>query len=98
MEKLLNEMRVLFEGLQPEVLPIAAENLPDISGEIPSLTGWGRETVPIEMPTKLDQSGPSEPTREEEEEEAPPQPEYKSPPRRRVAEPTMTRKEVHWRA
>ena len=41
MEELLYEMRVLFEGLQPKVPPIAAENLPDISEEIPSLTGWG---------------------------------------------------------
>ena len=32
MEELLDEMRVLFDGLQPEVPPIAAENLPDISG------------------------------------------------------------------
>ena len=39
MEELLDEMRVLFDRLQPEVPPIAAENLPDISGEIPSLTG-----------------------------------------------------------
>ena len=40
MEKLLDEMRVLFDGLQPEVPPIAAENLPNISGEILSLIGW----------------------------------------------------------
>ena len=39
MEELLDEMRVLFDGLLPEVPPVAAENLPDISGEIPSLTG-----------------------------------------------------------
>ena len=39
MEELMDEMRVLFDGLQPEVPSIAAENLPDISGEIPSLTG-----------------------------------------------------------
>ena len=42
MEELLDEMRVLFKGLQPEVPPVVAvENLPDILGEIPSLTGWG---------------------------------------------------------
>ena len=41
MEELLDKMRVLFEGLTPEVLPIAVENLSDISGEIPSLTKWG---------------------------------------------------------
>ena len=66
MEELLDEMRVFFDGLQPEVPPIAAENLPDISGEIPSLTGWGKETT-TETPSKLNQPGPSEPTREEEE-------------------------------
>ena len=61
MEELLDEMRVLFDGLQPEVPPIAVENLPNILGEIPSLTGWRKE-VATETPTKLDQSGPSEPT------------------------------------
>ena len=30
MEELLDEMRVLFDGLLPEVPPVAAENLPDI--------------------------------------------------------------------
>ena len=94
MEELLDKMRVLFEGLQSEVPPIAAENLPDILGEIPSLTGWRREIVPTKMPTKLDQLGPSEPTREAEEEEAPPQLEYESPPRRRVAEAATTKKEI----
>ena len=39
MEELLDEMRVMFDGLLPEVPPVAAENLPDISSEIPSLTG-----------------------------------------------------------
>ena len=39
MEELLDETRVLFEGLQPEVPPmVAAENLPDVSRKIPSLT------------------------------------------------------------
>ena len=66
MEELLDEMRVLFDGLQPEVPPVVAENLPDISGEIPSLTGWGKEAAPTDTPTKPDQPGPSEPTREEE--------------------------------
>ena len=64
MEELLDEMRVLFDGLLPEVPPLAAENLPDISGEIPSLTGWGKDAA-TETPTKPDQSGPSEPRREE---------------------------------
>ena len=35
MEELLDKMRVLFDGLQPEVPPIAVENLPDILEEIP---------------------------------------------------------------
>ena len=60
MEELLDEMRVLFDGLQPEVPPVAAENLPDISGEIPSLTDWGKEGT-IETPTKPDQPGPFKP-------------------------------------
>ena len=65
MEELLDEMRMLFDGLQPEVPPVAAENLLDISGEIPSLTGWGKEGT-TETPTKPDQPGASEPTQEEE--------------------------------
>ena len=42
MEELLDDMRDLFDGMQPEAPPVVTlENLPDISGEIPSLTGWG---------------------------------------------------------
>ena len=89
MEELLDEMRVLFDRLTPEVLLVAAENLPDISREIPSPTGWECETAPTETPTKPDQQEPSEPTREEE---APVQLDHESPPRKRVAEPTAT----HW--
>ena len=65
MEELPDEMRVLFNGLLSEVPPIAVENLPDISGEIPSLTGWGKDGT-IEAPTKPDQPGPSGPIQEEE--------------------------------
>ena len=65
MEELLDEMRVLFDRLLPEVPPVAAENLPDISGEIPSLTRWRKDGT-TETPTKSDQPGPSEPSREEE--------------------------------
>ena len=65
MEELLDEMRVLFDGLLPEVPPVAVENLPNISGEIPSLTGWRKDGT-TETPTKPDQPGPSEPSREEE--------------------------------
>ena len=65
MEELLDEMRILFDRLQPKVPPIAAENLPDISGEIPSLTGWGKEGT-TETPTKPDQLGAFEPIQEEE--------------------------------
>ena len=65
MEELLDKMRVLFDGLLPEVPPVAAENLPDISGEVPSLTGWGKDGT-TETPTKPDQPGPSVPNQEEE--------------------------------
>ena len=54
MEELLDEMRVLFNGLQLEVPLVAAENLPDISSEIPNLTGWGKEAT-TETPSKPDQ-------------------------------------------
>ena len=81
MEELLDEMRILFDGLQPEVPPVAAENLPDISDEIPSLTGWGKEGT-TETPTKSDQLGPSEPIREEE---APARPEPPHSPRMHTA-------------
>ena len=65
MEELLDEMRVIFDGLLPEVPPVVAENLPNISGEIPNLTGWGKDGT-TETPTKPDQPGPSEPIQEEE--------------------------------
>ena len=65
MEELLDEMRVLFDRLLPEVPPVAAENLPDISGEILSLTGWGKDGT-TETPTKPDQPGPFGPIQEEE--------------------------------
>ena len=81
MEELLDEMRILFDGLQPEVPPVAAKNLPDISGEIPSLTGWGKEGT-TETPTKSDQPGASEPTREEK---APARPEPPHSPRTHIA-------------
>ena len=79
MEELLDEMRVLFDGLLSEVPPVAAENLSDISGEISSLTGWGKDGT-IETPTKSDQPGPSEPSREEE---TPTRPEPPHSPRTR---------------
>ena len=91
MEELLDKMRVLFDGLQPEVPAVAAKNLPNISGEIPSLTWWGKETSPTETPTKPDQLGPSELTREEE---VPTGPEYTSPPRRHAAELVIAPREV----
>ena len=65
MEELLDEMRTLFDELQPEVPPVAAENLSDISGKILSLTGWRRDGT-TETPTKPDQLGPSEPIQEKE--------------------------------
>ena len=81
MEELLDEIRILFDGLQPEVPPVAAENLLDISGEIPSLTGWGKEGT-TETPTNPDQPGASEPTREEE---APARPEPPHSPKTHIA-------------
>ena len=81
MEELLDEMRILFDGLQPEVPPVAAENLSDISGEISSLTGWGKDGT-IETPTKSDQPGPFEPIQEKE---APVRPEPPHSPRTYIA-------------
>ena len=90
MEELLDEMRVPFNGLQPEVPPIAAKNLPDISGEIPNLTGWGKEGT-TETPMKLDQPGASEPIQEEE---APAKLEPPHSPRTRTAETSPPPREV----
>ena len=90
MEELLDEMRVLFDGLLPEVPPVAAENLPDISGEIPSLTGWGKDAT-TETPTKLDQPGPSALTQEEE---ARARPEPPHSPRTRPAGTSVRVREV----
>ena len=64
MEELLDDMRVLFDGLLPEVPRIAAKNLPEISGEVPSLTGWRKDGT-IETPTKPGQTEPSKPRQEE---------------------------------
>ena len=64
MEELLDEMRVLFDGLLPEVPPVAAENLPEISREVTSLNGWGKDGT-TGTPMKPDQPGPSKPRQEE---------------------------------
>ena len=64
MEELLDEMRVLFDGLLLEVPPVAAENLPEISREVPSLIGWGKDGT-TEIPTKPDQPGSPEPRQKE---------------------------------
>ena len=90
MEELLDEMRVLFDGLLSEVPPVAAENFSDISGEIPSLTGWGKDGT-TETPTKPDQPGPSEPSREEE---APARPEPPHSTRTRLARTSSPVREV----
>ena len=90
MEELLDEMRMFFDGLQAEVPPVAAENLPDILGEIPSLTGWGRE-VTTKTPTKPDQPRASKPTQEEE---APARPEPPHSPRTRTARTSAPVREV----
>ena len=70
MEELLDDMRSLFDRLGVEGYPeVSLENVPDISGNIPSLTGWGKEVALTETSTKPDQSRPSEPTRETKVEE-----------------------------
>ena len=91
MEELLDEMRILFDGLLPEVPPVAAENLPDISGEIPSLTGWGKDGT-TETPTKPVQPRPSAPIQEEEA-PARPKPPH-SPKTHQVGTPTPVREVV----
>ena len=90
MEELLDKMRVLFDGLLPEVPLVAAENLPDISGEIPSLTGWRKDGT-TETPTKPDQPGPSKPSQEEE---TPARPEPPHSPRTRPAGTSTPVREV----
>ena len=90
MEELLDEMRVLFDGLLLEVPPLAAENLPNISSETPSLTDWGKDAA-TETPTKPDQSGPSELRREEV---APARPEPPHSPRMRLAGDSAPTREV----
>ena len=90
MEELLDDMRVLFDGLLPEVPPIAAENLPEISGEVPSLTGWRKDGT-TETPTKPGQMEPSEPRREEI---ASARPEPPHSPRTRLEEESAPTREV----
>ena len=90
MEELLDEMRILFDGLQPEVPPVTAENLPEILGEIPSLTGWGKDGT-TETPTKPDKPGPSEPIQEKE---APARPEPPHSPRTHIAGTSAPVREV----
>ena len=90
MEELLDEMRIVFNGLQPEVPPVTVENLPDISGEIPSQTGWGKDGT-TETPTKPDQPGPSEPIQEEE---APTRPKPPHSPRTHIAGTSALVREV----
>ena len=90
MEELLDEMRVLFDGLLPEVPPVAAENLPEISGEVPSLIGWGKD-VTTETPTKSDQPRSPEPRQQEV---APARPEPPHSPRTRLAGDSTPIREV----
>ena len=59
MEEFLDKMRVLFDGLQSEVPPVAIENLPDISREIPSLRGWGRKPQSRRRPNRINRDLPS---------------------------------------
>ena len=90
MEELLDEMRVLFDGLLLEVPPVATENLLDISGEVPSLTGWGKDGT-IETPSKSDQPGSSAPNQEEE---TPTRPETPHSPRTQPADTLAQVREV----
>ena len=90
MEELLDEMRVLFDELLPEVPPVAAENLPDISGEVLSLTGWGKDGT-TETSTKPDQPGPSAPNQEEG---APARPEPPHSPRTHPVDTSAQVREV----
>ena len=90
MEELLDDMRVLFNGLLPEVPPIATENLPEISGEVPSLTEWGKDGT-TETPTKPGQMEPSEP-RQEESASAKPEPPHS--PKTRLEEESAPTREV----
>ena len=90
MEELLDEMRILFDGLQPEVPPVMAENLSEISGEIPSLTGWGKDGT-TETPKKPDQPGPSEPIQKKE---APARPEPPHSPKTHIAGTSAPIREV----
>ena len=83
-------MRVLFDGLLPEVPPVATENLQDISGEIPSLIGWRKDGT-TETPTKPYQPGPSAPIQEEE---APARPEPPHSPRTHPARTPAPVREV----
>ena len=90
MEELLDEMRVLFNRLLPEVPPVAAENLPEISEEVPSLTKWGKDGT-TETPTKPDQPGSPEPRQEEI---APARPEPPHSPRTRLVGDSTPIREV----
>ena len=91
MEELLDKMRVLFDGLLLEVPPVAAENLPNISGEVPSLTGWEKDGT-IETPSKPDQPGSSVPNQEDETPARPETPH--SPMTQPVDTPTQVREVV----
>ena len=55
MEELLDDLRSFFDGLGAEGHPeVPLENIPDISSNILSLTGWGKEAALTETSTKLD--------------------------------------------
>ena len=90
MEELLNEMRILFDGLLPEVSLVAAENLPDISSEVSSLTGWGKDGM-TETPLIPDQPRSSAP---HQEEETPTRPETSHSPRTQLVDTPAQVREV----
>ena len=97
-EELLDNMRSLFDSLGPEGnQEVLLENVRDISletGNILSLTGWRREAVPMETPSKPAQLGPSEPTKETKEEEPLCQTESESTPQQPIAKVVTTTREI----
>ena len=49
----LDDMMSFFDGLAPEINPaVPLEYVPDISEDIPSLTGWGKESAPTKTSKK----------------------------------------------
>ena len=96
MEELFDDMGSLFDGLGSEAnLEVALENVPNISGNISSLTGWREEVAPTETPTKPAQPRPSKPAREAKEEEPMQQPKSEQTSKQQEAELVRILREIH---